>query len=49
MFLFHAGVAARASGHPLLAREWLAASLRYNPRFNPLYAPQARRTLGARR
>jgi tetratricopeptide (TPR) repeat protein len=49
LFLFHAGVAAKRSGHRALARHWLAASLRDNPRFSPLYAPQARRMLDALR
>ena len=49
MFLFHAGVAARDAGRSDLARRWLAASLRDNPRFSPLYAPQAKRMLEALR
>lgn len=49
MFLFHAVVAAREAGQPLLARTWLARSLADNPRFSPLYAPIARRMLEALR
>jgi tetratricopeptide (TPR) repeat protein len=49
LFLFHAGVAARAAGDRADARRWLAESLRDNPRFNPLYAPQARQMLEALR
>ena len=45
MFLFHAGVAAREAGRPDLARRWLRLALAGNPRFSPLYAPQARRLL----
>jgi tetratricopeptide (TPR) repeat protein len=49
MFLFHAGVAARAAGNNRLARRWLTRALADNPRFSPLYAPQARRMLEALR
>jgi len=49
LFLFHAGIAAREAGQHDLARRWLAASVHDNPRFSPLYAPQARRILGALR
>jgi hypothetical protein len=45
MFLFHAGVAARAAGRPDLARRWLGRAVADNPRFSPLYAPEARRLL----
>jgi tetratricopeptide (TPR) repeat protein len=45
MFLFHAGVAARAAGRPDLARRWLGRAVADNPRFSPLYAPEARRML----
>jgi tetratricopeptide (TPR) repeat protein len=44
-FLYHAGMTARAAGRPRLARRWLAAALRENPRFSPLYAPRAARAL----
>jgi len=45
MFLFHAGMIARAAGRPDLARAWLRGALARNPRFSPLYAPRARRAL----
>jgi tetratricopeptide (TPR) repeat protein len=45
MFLFHAGVAAWAAGRPDVARRWLSRALADNPRFSPLYAPEARRIL----
>jgi hypothetical protein len=45
MFLLHAGLAARASGLPALARRWLRRSLADNPRFSPLWAPRARAVL----
>ena len=45
MFLFHAGMAAKAADEPALARARLRAALRPNPRFSPLHAPQARRAL----
>jgi len=49
MFEFHAGMAARAVGRPALARRWLTEALSRNPRFSPLFAPQARRALEALR
>jgi hypothetical protein len=49
MFLFHAAVAARDARAPRLERAWLERALAANPRFNPLYAPQARRMLEALR
>jgi tetratricopeptide (TPR) repeat protein len=49
LFLYHAGMAARAAGERAAARRWLAASLAHNPRFSPLYAPRARRELEALR
>lgn len=45
MFLVHAGLTARAAGNRSLARRWLQASLADNPRFDPLWAPRARRAL----
>ena len=49
MFLFHAAVAARDARRSDLERTWLTRALASNPRFNPLYAPQARRMLEALR
>jgi tetratricopeptide (TPR) repeat protein len=49
LFLFHAGVAARDAGHRRLEREWLRRALASNPRFSPLYGPQAQRLLEAAR
>src|SRR3954469_22148842 len=45
MFLYHAGMTARAAGERDSARELLARSLALNPRFSPLYAPRAERAL----
>jgi tetratricopeptide (TPR) repeat protein len=45
MFLFHAGLSAQAAGRASEARAHLAQSLALNPRFNPLYGPQALRAL----
>ena len=45
MFLYHAGMAARAAGERAAARQWLRAALAANPRFSPLYAPRAQRAL----
>jgi tetratricopeptide (TPR) repeat protein len=45
MFLYHAGMTARAAGDPAAARAWLREALRANPRFSPLYAPRAARAL----
>ena len=45
LVLYHAGMAAKAAGDDRLARRWLAGSLRQNPRFSPLHAPDARRAL----
>ncbi len=44
-FLYHAGISARVAGRPALARDYLARSLRDNPRFSPLYGPRAERAL----
>jgi tetratricopeptide (TPR) repeat protein len=46
LFLYHAGMSARAAGRPALARRFLARSLSLNPHFSPLYAPRAQRVLG---
>jgi Flp pilus assembly protein TadD len=47
LFLYHAGMAAKAAHQPQLARRWLHAALAHNPRFSPLHAPRARRVLRA--
>jgi tetratricopeptide (TPR) repeat protein len=44
MFLYHAGISARAARRLDLARVYLTRSLELNPRFSALYAPRARRT-----
>lgn len=46
-FLYHAGIAARDSGHREEARADLRAALSRNPRFSPLYGPRAQRALQA--
>ncbi len=48
-FLFHAGMAAHASGDDAAARRWLGRLLEQAPRFSALRAPQARRALEASR
>ena len=45
MFLYHAGMTARAAGRSARARTLLTRSLALNPRFSPLYAPRAERAL----
>jgi tetratricopeptide (TPR) repeat protein len=45
LFLYHAGMSARAAGRNGLARRYLARSLARNAHFSPLYAPRARRAL----
>jgi tetratricopeptide (TPR) repeat protein len=45
LFLFHAGLSAKATGRTSEARAYLVESLALNPRFNPLYGPQALRAL----
>jgi tetratricopeptide (TPR) repeat protein len=45
LFLYHAGMAARAAGQPGAARTYLARALSLNRRFSPLYAPRAARVL----
>jgi tetratricopeptide (TPR) repeat protein len=44
-FLYHAGMAARATGERALARRYLGRALAANPRFSPLHAPAAQRAL----
>jgi hypothetical protein len=45
MFLYHAGMTARAAGDRVAARARLQRALATNPRFSPLYAPRAARAL----
>jgi tetratricopeptide (TPR) repeat protein len=45
LFLYHAGMAARAAGDVGQARAWLREALALNPRFSALYAPRAERAL----
>ena len=45
LFLYHAGMAARAAGEPEAARTYLSGALAANPHFSPLHAPIARRAL----
>jgi tetratricopeptide (TPR) repeat protein len=45
MFLYHAGMSARAAGSRAEARTYLMRALSLNPHFSPLYAPRARRAL----
>jgi tetratricopeptide (TPR) repeat protein len=45
MFLYHAGMTARAAGDGNSARMWLRRALALNPHFSPLYAPRAERAL----
>jgi tetratricopeptide (TPR) repeat protein len=45
LFLYHAGMAARAAGEPGAARGLLSRALGANPNFSPLHAPVARRAL----
>jgi tetratricopeptide (TPR) repeat protein len=45
MFLVHAGLSAQAAGRASEARAYLVESLALNPRFSPLYGPQALRAL----
>ncbi len=44
-FLFHAGVAAFDAGNRSLARRYLGIAVAENPRFSPLYGPEAQRLL----
>ena len=45
LFLYHAGMAARAAGRGDAARRLLSRALAANPGFSPLHAPIARRAL----
>jgi tetratricopeptide (TPR) repeat protein len=45
LFLYHAGMAARASGARAAARTYLTRALALNPHFSPLYAPRAKAAL----
>ena len=45
MFLYHAGMTARAAGDRAAARAWLGRALATNPRFSALDAPRAVRAL----
>jgi tetratricopeptide (TPR) repeat protein len=45
LFLYHAGMSAKAAGRAAPARAYLTKSLALNPRFSPLYAPRAERAL----
>ena len=45
MFLYRAGMTARAAGNRDAARTWLQRALATSPRFSPLYAPRAVRAL----
>ena len=49
MFLYHAGMIARADGRTVAARRYLGRMLEQSPRFNPLYAPRAERALAGRK
>ena len=46
-FRYHAGIAARKAGRPVLARRELRKALRLNPSFSPFHAGHARRALRA--
>ncbi|MEJ7894264.1 MAG: tetratricopeptide repeat protein [Solirubrobacteraceae bacterium] len=45
LFLYHAGMTARAGGRPAQARGLLERALAQSPRFSPLYAPRAQAAL----
>ncbi len=45
LYLFHAGMIAKARGDSTTARENLQAALDLNPNFHPLHAPEAGQTL----
>ena len=49
LFLYHAGMAAKAAGDPGQARELLTRALAHGPGFSPLHGPRAERALGALR
>jgi tetratricopeptide (TPR) repeat protein len=44
---YHAGMAAKLAGEPVLARRWLTQALSLNPEFSPLHAPRAQRALAS--
>ncbi len=46
LFLYHAGIAARAAGERDAARSYLARALEANPRFSPLHGPRAAASAG---
>ena len=45
LFLYHAGMTAKAAGGQVHARAWLRRAIELNPRFSPLYGPRAERAL----
>ena len=45
LFLYHAGMAARAAGETAAARRFLTRALRGQPAFSPLHMERARRAL----
>jgi Flp pilus assembly protein TadD len=45
LFLYHAGMTARAAGARTEARRLLSRALALNPRFSPLFGPRAERAL----
>jgi hypothetical protein len=45
LFLYHAGMTARAAGARGQARTWLRRAVALNRRFSPLYGPRAERAL----
>jgi tetratricopeptide (TPR) repeat protein len=45
MFLYHAGMSAKAAGDIADARAWLRRALSLNPHFSAVYAPRAERAL----
>jgi tetratricopeptide (TPR) repeat protein len=47
MLFYHAGMIARAAGHPALARSYLERALQVNPYFQPLQPDSARAALAA--
>jgi tetratricopeptide (TPR) repeat protein len=44
-FLYHAGIAAKQSGHAGEAHDYISRALALNPNFSPLYAPLAKEAL----
>ena len=45
LYLFHAGMIAKARGDNATARDHLEAALELNPNFHPLFAPEAKQAL----